>query len=158
MCIKFTFILIFASLLTFGQNNERKFRYSCAYLAYTWQGTNNIESGIILLFKLKPKENRDNIGLVVAGNLSYLNNSFYLTPLPKFHFRKSFKNKKDLSFHSYLGYTYTSYNNKYDHRISPETGLGYKLFHLTTKLNIPITNYQDNYTLPFGLSIKLSNY
>ena len=110
------------------------------------------------LRKLNPTENWDNIGLIIAANLNWLNNSFYITPLPKFHYRKSFKNKKGLCFHSYLGYTYTAYNRKYDHRISPEIGVGYKLFHVTLKSNIPIIKYQDNYTLPFGISVKLSNY
>jgi hypothetical protein len=151
-------ILIFFSFSLVGQNDKVVPHYSCGYLGYNWQGTHNIEYGINLLLKLKPNVNRDNVGLVLAANFNYLNNSFYLTPLPKIHYRKSFKKNKDLCFHSYISYFYTSYNSKFDNRISPEFGFGYKLFQLTAKANIPISNYQDKYTLPFGLSIKITNY
>jgi hypothetical protein len=151
-------ILFFLSLNLIGQDGKVKPRYSCTYFAYNWQGTHNLEFGNSLLLLLKPSINKDNVGLIFAANLNYLNNSFYLTPLPKIHYRKSFRKNKNLSFHSYIGYFYTSYNSNFDNRISPELGIGYKLFHLTAKANIAISNYQDKYTLPFGLSIKLANY
>ena len=90
----------------FGQSEKFVPHYSCAYLGYTWQGTHNIEYGANFLLKIKPNENRDNIGLILAANLNYLNNSFYLTPLPKIHYRKSFKKNKDLCFHLYKLFLY----------------------------------------------------
>jgi hypothetical protein len=114
-------------------------------VSYIWQGTNNLNFGIQPMLLLNAKENHNNIGLVIAGNISLINNAAYLTPTTKIKLYRELKNRK-IGYEISMGYFYTKLFSKFDHRIYPEIGIALSHFHLTYGYNFQISQHNDNVT------------
>ena len=151
---KLFFILFFIQLTvnSYGQSKKdslkpvvRKFIVLPSPLGYVWQGSNNFDFGIQPMILLNSKNYHNNIGIVIAGNLAFINKATYFTPSTKLKLYHEFKNRK-IAWEASVGYSYTNIQSKYDRRITPELGIVYRWFHLTYGYNIPLTGYTDNYT------------
>jgi hypothetical protein len=126
-------------------------------IGYAWQGTSNFELGVSPLLLLDAYKNHNNVGLTIAGNLLFLNNSTYLTPSTRLRVFIH-KRKYLLGWECSLGHSYTSINKKYDNRLTPEVGISWRGFHLTYGYNFPMNKYTDNYTLNHRVALRYGSH
>ena len=124
---------------------------------YTWQGTNNIDAGLLIKLLLDAKKDHSNIGLLVTGNLMYYKGATYLSPMTKLRIMPH-KRKKTLhlAWFASVGHSYTNIQNKYDHRITPELGIKWEWYNLSVGYNIPTSAYRDNCTNLFRATFSLN--
>ena len=151
---KLFFIIVFIQLTIncYSQSKKdslnpivRKFRILPSPFGYIWQGSNNFDIGLQPMILLNAKNYHNNIGIVIAGNLVFINKATYFTPSTKLKLYHELKNRK-MAWEASIGYSYTNIQSKYDRKIIPEFGIEYRWFHLTYGYNIPLTNYTDSYT------------
>jgi hypothetical protein len=159
----FKLIFIFSCIVSFGQTSDsikpvvRKFTFLHSPFGYVWQGTHNFDIGIQPSFKLNANNNHDNIGLVIAANLTYVDKATYITPTMRLKFLKEIKKDK-LGWEISAGYFYTQFLKKFDHRITPEIGIVIYGFHLTYGYNFPLTNYTDKHTNSNRVALRYTGW
>lgn len=149
-------VFLFSTCLS-GQTGKTKKMSVSLCGGYAWQGTHNIELGFQPMLLLDAKKDHSNIGLVAAGNILFYKGSTYLTPVTKLrimpHKRKKFQH---LAWFASLGHSYTSIQNKYDHRISPELGVKWEWYNLSIGYNIPVSGHRDNCTTLFRAAFSFN--
>jgi hypothetical protein len=164
MKLRQTLVLIlplFLSCHLSGQKDSTKQKGFCPCLSglgYNWQGTNNVDIGIQPSLLLNKKNNHNNIGISIAANVMYYNNSFYVTPITKIRIMIHEK-LNIIGWVASVGHSYTNVLGKYDHRITPELGIHFPYgLSLTVGYNIPISTYQDKITSPIRVGLRLNSH
>lgn len=103
------------------------------------------------------KKDHSNVGLVMTGNLLFYNGSTYFAPMTKLrimpHKRKRFLH---LAWFVSVGHSYTNFQNKYDHRITPELGAKWEWYNISVGYNIPVSAYRDNCTSALGATFSFN--
>lgn len=157
---KIVFLFILVTIKLYAQkdsSNVKKFFMPLSGIGYNWQGTNNIDIGLQPTILLDAYHNHNNVGLALAANIMYYNNSTYLTPVTKIKILIH-KRKQLLGWVASVGHSYTKWNKKYDHRITPEIGLHMYGFSLTAGFNIPTSAYRDGFTNYLRLGLRFNTH
>lgn len=159
----FVLIIFLCNIVSFGQTKDtlkptvRKLTILHSPYGYVWQGTHNIDIGMQPSLLLNALNNHNNIGLIIAANITYVNKSTYITPTVRLKLFQEIKNTK-LAWEISTGYFYTQFNKSFDHRITPEAGIVFYRFHLTYGYNIPLTNYTDQYTNSNRIALRYTGW
>ncbi len=148
-------VFLLSTLLLSAQSKQKKFQALLPFdIGYQYQGTHTFFFGVKSALFLDVKNFHNNIGLIINGNLTYVNNTAYMTPVAKLRLYKEQKNRK-YAWETAIGYSYTNISKKIDGRLTPELGISKWSFYLCYGYNISLTNYVDPYTTRHKIAFYL---
>jgi hypothetical protein len=122
-------------------------------VGYIWQGYNNIEGGVKLMYFTNKKQTHENVSLILGCNF-FKHYVTYASPFVTLKYYKVIKIPINIS----CSYWQTTVHGIRDQRITPEIGIAIGAISISYGYNIPISSDKISFITPSRVAIRLISF